>query len=109
MLNRENPGALYQNRQSRTVDLGSNSHGRARARWTALCTRRTGPRWTAPLNAKGYAIRAVQTRSKGPGRVRAGCSGARQGLAGVAPGRRSRPSFRARIGSTRSSEVRAHA
>jgi hypothetical protein len=28
-----------------------------------------------PFKTKGYAIRAVHARSKGPGRVRAGCSG----------------------------------
>jgi hypothetical protein len=90
MLNRENPGALYQNRQSRTMGLGSNGHGRARARWTAPCTRRTGPRWTAPLNAKGYAIRAIQTRSKGPGRVRAGCGSEHTGVRRCAAGARRR-------------------
>jgi hypothetical protein len=37
------------------------------------------------------------------------CGGAQQGLAGVTPGRRSRPSLRMRIGATRSEEVHAHA
>jgi hypothetical protein len=35
------------------VDLRSNGHGRARARWTAPCARCTGPRWTAPFKRRG--------------------------------------------------------
>jgi hypothetical protein len=35
MLNRKNSGALYQDCQRRTVDLGSNGRRSARAPWTA--------------------------------------------------------------------------
>jgi hypothetical protein len=56
MQNRENPGTLNQNRQSGTMDLGSNGYRCARVPWTVPCARCTGPRWSAPLNTKGYAI-----------------------------------------------------
>jgi hypothetical protein len=75
--------------------------------WTVLCTRCTGPRWTAPFKPKGYLIWAIRAVSDGPGRARVGavastpeCGGARQGLAGASPGRRSRPSFRPRVRTT---------
>jgi hypothetical protein len=62
-----------------------------------------------PFKTKGYVIRAVHARSKGPGcrkRRAAAMSpesgGARQGLAGVGPGRRSRPPFRPRAAAKRS-------
>jgi hypothetical protein len=78
-----------------------------RAPWTAPCTRCTGPRWTAPFKTKGYLIWAIRARSDGPGRARVGaaastteCGGARQGLAGASPRRRSRPSLRPRVGAT---------
>jgi hypothetical protein len=35
------------------VDLRSNGHGHARARWTAPCAQCTGPRWTAPFKQRG--------------------------------------------------------
>jgi hypothetical protein len=61
-----------------------------------------------PLNAKGYAIWAVHARSKGSGRLQAKatastpeCGGARRGLAGVAPRRRSRPSTRPQVSAKR--------
>jgi hypothetical protein len=97
-------GALKQIRQLSAVDLRSNGHGCTHAPWTAPCARRTGPRWTVPLKRKGYLIWAVRARSDGPGHARAGatastpeCGGARQGLAGASPGRRSRPSSRPRL------------
>jgi hypothetical protein len=66
------PGTLKGKGRSRTVDLRSNGHGLARARWTAPCTRCTGPLWTAP---KGYPlglISVVDQRSNDSGRTQAG-------------------------------------
>jgi hypothetical protein len=68
-----------------------------------------------PLKTKGYAIRVVHARSKGPGRVRAGCGGEHAGvrrraaeLAGIAPGRRSRPSTRPQASAKRRGDACAH-
>jgi hypothetical protein len=109
LQNYKSSGALNQNRQSGTVDLRSNSYRCARVPWTAPCTRCTGPRWTAPFKTKGYAILAIRARSNGPGGVQARAAaaspergGARWELAGVGPGRRSRPPLRPRAGAKRS-------
>jgi hypothetical protein len=72
MRNQNCSGALKGKCHSHTVDLRSNGRERVRARWTASCTRRTGPRWTAP---KGYPlglISAVDQRSNDSGRTQAG-------------------------------------
>jgi hypothetical protein len=107
MQNRENPGALNQNRQSGTVDIGSNGCRCTRVPWTASGTRRTGPRWTAHLKRRGTRSvpsmqdpRALDVRVRDAAASTPECGGARRELAGVASGRRSRPSFRMRMGST---------
>jgi hypothetical protein len=53
MQNRENPGTLNQNRQSRAVDLGSNGCRCVRVPWTTPCARCTGPRWTGRSKRRG--------------------------------------------------------
>jgi hypothetical protein len=53
LQNCKSSGALNQNGQPSTVDLRSNGHRLARARWTAPCTRCTGPRWTARFKRRG--------------------------------------------------------
>jgi hypothetical protein len=80
------------------VDLESNGRRCARARWTAPCSRCTGPRWTARSKQRGTRpVPSVQDLTALDARVRDAaastpeCSGARRELAGVAPGRRSRP------------------
>jgi hypothetical protein len=81
-----------------TVDLRSNGHGLARARWTAPCNRCTGPRWTAHSKRRGTrSVPSVQDLTALDARVRDAaastpeCGGAQWELAGVAPRRRSRP------------------
>jgi hypothetical protein len=92
MRNQNYSGPLKRKRHSRTVDLRSNGRGRARARWTASCTWRTGPPWTAP---KGYPLvlnSVVDQRSNDSGRtqarVAAGFAGERRR---AAEARRRRP------------------
>jgi hypothetical protein len=109
LQNYKSSGALNQNHQSGTVDLRSNGYRCARVPWTASCARCTGPRWTAPFKTKGYAILAIRARSNGPGRVQARAAaaspergGAQRELAGIGPGRRSRPPLRPRAGAKRS-------
>jgi hypothetical protein len=98
-------GALKQNGQPSAVDLRSNSHGRMRAPWTAPCARRTGPRWTTPFKRRGTRsgpsaqdLTAIDVRERGATASTPECGGARQGLTGVGPGRRSRPSSRPQVG-----------
>jgi hypothetical protein len=109
MQNRETPGTLNQNRQSGTVDLGSNVCRCARVPWTASCARCTGPRWTGHSQRRGMRSKpsARDLKAQDACKRRAAVTsplsgGARQGLAGVAPGRRSRPPFCRRAGAKRS-------
>jgi hypothetical protein len=83
------------------VDLRSNGHGLARAWWTAPCTRCTGPRWTGRITRRGTRsgpstqdLRAQDACKRDAAAASPESGGARRGLAGVAPGRRSRPSTR---------------
>jgi hypothetical protein len=99
-------GALKQNGQHSAVDLRSNGHGRTCASWTAPCAWCTGPRWTTPFKRRGTRcgpsaqdLTALDVREQGATASTPECSGVRQGLAGVGPGRRSRPSSRSRVGS----------
>jgi hypothetical protein len=108
MQNRENPGALNQNRQSGTMDLGSNGYRCTRARWTAPCTRCMGPRWTAHSKRRGMRseppaqdLTALDARLRDAAASTPECGGARRELAGVAPGRRSRPLTRPQDSSKR--------
>jgi hypothetical protein len=108
MQNRENPGALNQNLQSGTVDLGSNGYRCTRARWTAPCTRCMGPRWTAHSKRRGMRseppaqdLTALDARMRDAAASTPECGGARRELAGVAPGRRSRPLTRPQDSSKR--------
>jgi hypothetical protein len=85
------------------VDLKSNSRGRARARWTASCTRRTSPRWTGHITRRG-------TRSCPSARdptVQILCTQTRRRLACVVPGQSSRPPIRPRAGALHSRNTRA--
>jgi hypothetical protein len=109
MRNHENPGTLNQNRQSGTVDLGSNGCRCARVPWTAPCARCTGPRWTGHSKRRGMRSKpsARDLKAQNACKRRAAATslesgGARQGLAGVAPRRRSRPPFCPRAGAKRS-------
>jgi hypothetical protein len=90
------------------MDLGSNDCRCARARWTAPCTRCTGPRWTAHSKRRGTRSEppvqdptALDARVRDAAATSPECSGARRKLAGVAPGRHSRPQTRPRDSSKR--------
>jgi hypothetical protein len=105
-------GALKQNGQPSAVDLRSNGHGLTRAPWTAPCAWRTGPRWTAPFKRRGTRsgpsaqdLTALDVRERGATASTPECGGARQGLTGVGPVRRSRPSSRPRVGAKCSAGV----
>jgi hypothetical protein len=82
------------------VDLRSNGHGLARAPWTAPCARCTGPRWTARFKRRGTRSwpsardRTAQDACRWAAAMSPESGGARRELAGVGPGRRSRPSTR---------------
>jgi hypothetical protein len=109
MQNHENPGTLNQNHQSGTVDLGSNGCRCAHVPWTAPCTRCTGPRWTGRSKRRGMQskpsardLKAQDARKRRAAATSPESGGARQGLAGIAPGRRSRPPFSRRAGAKRS-------
>jgi hypothetical protein len=101
LQNCKSSGALNQNGQPSAVDLRSNGHGLARARWTAPCARCTGPRWTACFKRRGTRSwpsardQTAQNACKQWAAVTSPESGgARRELAGVGPRRRSRPSTR---------------
>jgi hypothetical protein len=83
LQNCKSSGALNQNSQPGTVDLRSNGHGFARARWTAPCNRSSARDRTAQDACKRWA--AETSPESG---------GARRELAGVGLGRHSRPSTR---------------
>jgi hypothetical protein len=90
------------------VDLRSNGHGLARAPWTAPCARCTGPRWTARFKRRGtrsWPSARDRTAQDACNRWAAATSpesgGARRELAGVGPGRRSRPPLRPRASAKR--------
>jgi hypothetical protein len=90
------------------MDLRSNGHGRARAPWTAPCARRTGPRWTGRITRRGTRsgpstqdLMALDVCTRWAAAASPECGGARRELAGVGPGRRSRPPFQPRVGAKR--------
>jgi hypothetical protein len=80
------------------VDLESNRRRCARAWWTAPCTRSTGPRWAAHSKRRGMRseppaqdLTALDARVQDAAASTQKCGGARRDLAGISPGRRSRP------------------
>jgi hypothetical protein len=90
------------------VDLRSNGCRRARAPWTAPCARCTGPWWTGRLKRRGTRsgplVRdptALDACKRWAAATSPESGGARRGLAGVGPGRRSRPPLRPRGGAKR--------
>jgi hypothetical protein len=91
------------------VDLGSNGCRCVRVPWTAPCARCTGPRWTGRSKRRGMRskpsardLKVQDARKRRAAATLPESSGARLGLAGVGPGRRSRPPLRPRAGAKRS-------
>jgi hypothetical protein len=108
LQNCKSSGALKQNSQISTVDLRSNGYRCAHAPWTAPCAQCMGPRWTGRLKRKGTRSwpsardrTAQDARKRWAAATSPESGGARRGLAGVAPRRRSRPLARPQDGSKR--------
>jgi hypothetical protein len=87
------------------VDLRSNGHRCVRVPWTASCARRTGPRWTGRITRRGTRsgpstqdLTALDVCTRWAAATTLESGGARRKLAGASPVRRSRPSFRPRVG-----------
>jgi hypothetical protein len=91
LQNYKSSGALNKNGQPGTVDLRSNGYGRARAPWTASCSRCTGPRWTGRITRRGTRsgsstqdLTALDVCTRWAAAASPECGGARQELAGAA-------------------------